>query len=254
MGDVDNQVNDSVQTNQEAGTGDDGPDFWPGMAQLPNEFKRDEEIAETGSFGGLAQAYKDTKAELIKMTDIPEDPNEYELPEADFPEGMEADEEVAEAFLKKAHELKLSKAQAAGMQEFYNSLAVEDYNNRTAEQREKQSKIKKSYENTLKGLQNEYGNELKGKLELARRVLHGVLFDGKADVSEEEVKKHPLLTRIDDAIGSDPAFLELMKVFIKIGETNREDSWIGSEGLGSSGAADGEPNYNKIFPSMKGIK
>jgi len=219
--------------------------FWAGMAQLPDEYKKDEDIAALGSFGELAKAYKDQKEKLSSYPAPPESPDEYELAPADLPEDMNVDEEIATRFKEAAHEAGLTKEQAVAMQNFFNAEAVNDYN-RTKEQTEAQKKqAEDARGEAVKSLRTEWGDKFNEKVELARRTLHGLLF-GDKEITEEGVKNHPLLKKIDTTIGNEPEFV---KLFAKIGEVNREDAFFKSDGRTATGV-----NLDRLYPSMKGLK
>jgi len=217
--------------------------YWAGMAQLPDEYKKDEDIAKLGGFGELAREYKELKGKVQDIPEIPESPDGYELEApGDLPEGYEPDDTAAELFKKKAHELKLSKEQAKGMQQLYNELALSDYEQQKTKTTEE---LKKGKEVAERELRKKYGDEYTEKMELARRTIHGLIF-GDQELTEDLVKNNALLQKIDRTIGNEPEFIEL---FIKIAEANREDSFLKSDGRTSTGV-----NLDKLYPTMKGVK
>jgi len=142
------------------------------------------------------------KAELFAKMGVPEAAAEYgfEAPE-DLPEGMTYNEEEAEAFANKAHELNLTTKQATELRNWYNGIQGDSYKSASSEFQANQI----AQQDAVK---EKYGAAYDAKIELAQRAVE--TFGAKELVDEL-------------GIGDNPQMVEL---FVNIGEAISEDRLV----------------------------
>ncbi|MBU1002378.1 MAG: hypothetical protein KKE73_07625 [Proteobacteria bacterium] len=155
------------------------------------------------------------RAELRRMTGVPDSPDGYEL---DAPGGLPVDEGLMDWFRNSAHEMGLSPEQAQGLSERYNGWLVE-----TAQEFARRHEA--SRHETLRGLNTRWGGDSAANLELARRGFS--TFAGRAGLTQAEQET------ILAAHGDDPVMIRL---FHGVGMAFAEDGFVtGSPGPGSRG-------------------
>ena len=239
---------------QAAGSEEQGTSFWSGMAQFPDEYKEDAEIASFGGFGGMAKELKSRGEQLANLTKRPESPDGYDLSGPQLPEGVDADDAVTEKFRAAAHKYELSQEQARGIQDMYNELAVDDYNKSQEEKAAQQAERSNYAKATERELRQEYGPEYDEKTQLALRTLQGLLF-GDEPYTKDDLLNNDFLQRIEEVSASGKAPISssatFMKLFIRVGELNQEQGWLSS---GGGGTLSEQAKLDKEYPSMKGMK
>lgn len=178
------------------------------MAQLPDEFKEDADLARFAKLGDIAKAYKELMSAKTKAAEgAVKNADEYELPEVEYPEGMESDPDTAAFFKGLAFELGLNKKQTAEAWRKFNEWTVGRLNGAAEAEKQQQAEA----DATLKRV---WGNLYSKNLETTRRFL-------------KKMVNQALLTRVDDSgLGDDAEFLQL---FFKIAQGYGEDTIVTGE-------------------------
>jgi hypothetical protein len=175
-------------------------------------------------------ATEEQRMELFKKLGMPDSFEGYDLSRPqDLPEGLAYDEDFENAFKAAAHKSGLTKTQARGLYNWYNTRVVEQV--KQAGDRSKQSLAK-----TTEAFQKEWGDNYEKETTLTRRAV-------------EKYGGQELQQYLDQSgLGNDP---RLIRAFNKIAHAVGEDSLVGGEEPGATpDRVPGVLNY----PSMKGLK
>ncbi len=210
-------------------------DNWPSMmAQFPDEFKRNEEIAAAGTMENVLSGYiqrgKDLQDFKASLPRAPKSKEEYEF--GDVPDGLERNEEIEGSFKDFAFKNGLSKKQATAYVEWYNNTLV-------GMQTGAMTKLQAGKKEGEKKLREEWGDAYDKNFELGHRAATNIF--GKEFI--EAFSTSPL--------GNDIA---LVKGMFKIGEMVGDGVFVeGGEGLPPE-KVPGEftkAELDKMYPTMK---
>jgi hypothetical protein len=236
----------------EGGTGGQSqpPAEKPHMTQFGKEH-RHEVLAEHEDLNGVADGYKAARERVAELegqlkeavripgadaTDeerqafnkargVPDKPEDYKL---QAPEGVEFSEEQLAGYAKFAQRLGLTPQQAQAIVQ------------KDAAMRKAQAQLRMEQAKQVKAqLQEEFGDELDGKLEHLRNVL-GHFSGPDAEALTKEL--------VEDGIGNHP---HLIRTMFKMA------SEFGEDGAVLGGGAEGEserPDFDKLYPSMKHLR
>jgi hypothetical protein len=175
-------------------------------------------------------ATEEQRIELFKKLGMPDSFEGYDLSRPqDLPEGLAYDEDFENAFRSAAHKSGLTKAQARGLYNWYNTRIIEQV--KTAGETAKQV-----YKKAEESLRTEWGENFEKETTLTRRFV-------------EKYGGQDLQQFLDQSgLGND---LRLIRAFNKAAHAVGEDSLIGGEGPGA--APQRQPGVLN-YPSMKGLK
>ena len=199
-------------------------DFPAWMAQLPDEYKKDDYGKNYKTMGEFYKTHKGLRAKLDKVPQPPEKATEYEFtPE----EGIEVNPDVEKWFRKTAFSLKIPKDTASKLFTEYNKMVVG------------QVKVKEDAE--------------KKALEKADELMHGEWkedFDKNmkyVDKAIEDLGGEDLRKILDDSgLGNNPVILNALK---QVGFEHSEHKLVeGTITVGKKGST-----LDDEYPSMKGI-
>lgn len=188
---------------------------------LANEFEDNPSLKQLSNVKTLAKGYvnqgkivgrktfdyetatDEEKDELFTKMGVPAEAKEYDFQKpGNMPEDMPYNEEEAQAFMNKAHELKIPKQTATELRNWFNDMQFEGWNNAQTSLDELQSASQKE-------IKTEYGAAYDDKIALAKRTVNTF---GAADaLNQFGLEDNP----------------ELVRMFVKIGEAMSEDRLIG---------------------------
>jgi len=204
-----------------------GQEDW--RSGLPDDLKSEKSLESFKDVGGLAKSYVEGQKLIGSSVRVPKDdatPEEwtefhtkmgrpddiagYEFVKPEMPDGVNWDEGMVDWFGKTAHEAGLSKAQAGKLMQSWND-------NQFSQVHEAQKTMK----NELAGLQESWGDQFDGRVELGLRGIERLL-------PAEEVTQ--LKTLMDSSgVGNHPLML---KYAYQVGKMLKEDGYIIGDGKG----------------------
>lgn len=210
---------------------------------INNEFEGNKSLQQLSNVKSLAKSYvnqgkivgrknfdfetasDEEKAEILSKMGVPEKAEDYgiEKPE-DLPDGMSYSEEQAQAFMNKAHELKLTKDQISGLNDWYNGLQINAFNESNTALDELQAASQRE-------IKEEFGAAYDSKIDLARRTVKTF---GIGDTLEEL------------GLEDNPA---MVRMLVKVGEAISEDRLVG-EGTNDPNAltpAEAQKEINELM-------
>ena len=109
----------------------------------------------------------DAWGEVYSALGRPDTPDAYGFAPPQWPDGLKYDENVTKAFGAKVHELGLSKKQAAGIFDWWNSMTLENFNSAMARTDEFE-------QNTEAELRKEWGTKYDANMKKCRMVANSV--------------------------------------------------------------------------------
>lgn len=216
-------MDDESQAQYEGGNDEQATSF---LDNLPEDLRNDPSLADFKSGEDLAKSYVHARSmigadpnqviklpgpdedysEVFNKLGRPESPDGYELPETDVP----IDENYQSEFLQKAHELGLTKNQAADLYKWNN----DHVSNKLSEQ---QQNSQQAEQEAIEQLKQEWGEAYDQNARLATQTL-------------EEFGGDELKQWLDETgAGNNPT---LIKAFAEIGKAMSEDNAIDGETKG----------------------
>lgn len=196
------------------------------MAQLPDDLKTNESLAQYATIGDVSKGLLDLSGKLEGTVRVPgadasdeekssfygalgrpEAADKYEFTRPTLPEGIEYSEENEASFRALSHEIGLSQAQAEKLYGYYHQQIIDNHGEyvkmATAQRDEAETALKK-----------EWGDQYNGNLEVAKRALKE--FGGEEIAAFME----------SSGLGSNPL---IVKLFNQIGKAMMEDGMVSGE-------------------------
>lgn len=219
--------NDQTVDNGKEGNAGESP-AW--MGQLPDDLKGNESLTKYPTIGELGKAFLDLqgksegaikvpgegatdedRAAFAKALGVPESPEGYEITRPEqFPEGLQANEEMETWYKGIAHKYGLTPAQLQGLYQDYIGMEGQLVAKQREARAEAEKKTKEYHDKTKAELQKEWGTDFKANTENALRVAEGFAGEGFDKFFEQ--------TKLADGtvLGDHPVFLRMFHGIFKV--------------------------------------
>ena len=195
------------------------------MAQLPDEYKKDEYGKGYKTMGEFYKTHKGLRAKLDKMPKAPEKEGEYEFTDPDEESGIQVDKNAKKWFTKTVFGLKMPKEMAEKLYGEWNTFVGK-------QMKSNDEKMAKELEKSDELMHGEWGEEFDANMKHVEKAID--------DLGGDEFRK--LLE--DSGIGNHPVMLKALR---QVGFEHKDDTI--KEGVVSGGKK--EWTLKDEYPSMK---
>ena len=221
-------LNDNDSQDNLGNDADHGADGYPTwMAQLPEEYKKDEYGKSYKTVGEFYKTHKGLRAKLDSVPTAPESADGYEFPAPEEKADFKPDPKTEKWFRKTALSLKLPKVMAEKLYGEYNKMVMGEL----------KAKGKTEVDTTTKNdelMHGEWGSEYDTNMKFVEKAIE--------DLGGEELENF----LVEAGIRNHPVILKALK---QIGFEHGDDTIKSGTISGTSG----ERTLNDEYPSMKDL-